>query len=30
MGMNGIPQAGILTNKQLIKNLAPHGYEPAK
>ena len=25
-GMYGLPQAGILSNKLLRKNLAPHGY----
>ena len=27
-GMYGLPQAGRLANDQLIKFLAPHGYEP--
>ena len=28
--MYGLPQAVILSNKQLIDNLASHEYEPAK
>ena len=30
MDMYGLPQARILANKHLIKNLAPRGYEPVK
>ena len=29
-GMYGLPQAGILANKQLRRNLQPHGYIPCK
>ena len=29
-GMYGLPQAGILANKLLQKNLKPHGYSPCK
>ena len=28
-GMYGLPQAGILANKHLCKNLEPHGYYEA-
>ena len=27
-GMYGLPQAGIISNKQLTKHLAPFGYLP--
>ena len=30
MVVHGLLQADILANKQLLKKLAPHGYEPAK
>ena len=29
-GMYGLPQAGLLANQQLRKNLLPHGYVPCK
>lgn len=29
-GMYGLPQAGKLANKQLVKNLAPFGYKPCR
>ena len=29
-GMYGLPQAGILANEQLQRNLKPHGYYPCK
>ena len=29
-GMYGLPQAGILAYKQLVKHLKPYGYEPCK
>ena len=28
--MYGLAQAGIMANKKLINNLAPHGYDPVK
>ena len=30
IGMYGLPQAGILTYKQLVNHLKPYGYEPYK
>jgi hypothetical protein len=29
-GMYGLPQAGILANKQLLPHLAAHGYHPCQ
>ena len=29
-GMYGLPQAGILANKKLIRHLKPYGYKPAR